>query len=236
MVILLLAAGLLVKSPILKRRLLIGSLVLLLFFSNSFISSEVMRTWEVEATPYSEVGSYDLGIVLTGITESKIFPGDRVYFAKGADRVFHAYQLYQQKKIGKILMSGGTGNLYYPNEKEALKLKQVFQQWGVPEKDLIVETESRNTYENAQFSAAIIRELFVQPKCLLITSASHMSRAKACFIKAGVEVDAFSTDFQTSERKLGSIVGFGLGGFVKWTILFKEWAGLAAYKIAGYID
>lgn len=234
-VIILLLASALVKPTRLRKILFWSGFGLLIFFSNSFVSSEVMRAWEIEATPFEEVGNYDIGIVLTGVTESKLFPGDRVYFSKGADRVFHAFQLYRQGRVSKILISGGTGSLFYAGPKEALKLKQVFNLVGVPDSDLIVEAESRNTHENAVFSTKIVNASFNNPKCLLITSAYHMRRARACFRKTGLNVDVFSTDFHTQERKIGTLIAFDLGGLRKWTILFKEWAGYIAYTVTGYI-
>lgn len=234
-VMLLLLASVLSKPKRLRKIFFWSGLGLLIFFSNSFISSEVMRVWEIEATPFDEVGHYDIGIVLTGVTESKVFPGDRVYFSKGADRVFHAFQLYRQGRIKKILISGGTGSLLFPGEEEALKLKRVFNLLGVPDSNLIVESESRNTHENAVFSTKIINASFNEPRCLLITSAAHMRRARACFQKTGLVVDVFSTDFRTDERKIGTWIIFDLGGLLKWTTLFKEWAGYIAYGVAGYI-
>ena len=98
-----------------------------------------------------------------------------------------------------------------------------------------MESESRNTHENAVFSTQIIKERFNNPSCLLVTSASHMRRARACFAKTGLKVDVFSTDFNTPRRKAGNLIVFNLGGLIKWTILFKEWAGCTAYWVMGYI-
>ncbi len=234
-VVLLLLCSAIVRSVRLRKILFWSGLGLLIFLSNSFVSSEVMRAWEIEATPYQEVGKYNVGIILTGVTEAKLYPGDRVYFAKGADRVIHAFQLYKQGRISKILISGGTGSLFYEGQLEALKLKEVLNLLGVPDSDLIVESDSRNTYENAVFSSEIIRTTFADPKCLLITSAYHVRRARACFRKTGLPVDVFSTDFHTAERKYGGLIVFNLGGIRKWSILFKEWAGYLAYAMVGYI-
>ncbi|HEY6456462.1 MAG TPA: YdcF family protein [Steroidobacteraceae bacterium] len=49
-----------------------------------------------------------------------------------------------------------------------------------------VENHSRDTHENAQFSAAILAQAGVQ-KVLLVTSAAHMARAVVEFNEAGID-------------------------------------------------
>ena len=73
--------------------------------------------------------------------------------------------------------------------------------------------------------------------CLLITSAFHMRRSLACYRKAGLDIETFSTDFYGLQDKifLTSILLPSIEGFIIWEKLFKEWTGFVAYKIAGYI-
>ena len=60
---------------------------------------------------------------------------------------------------------------------------------GVDPARIIVEDQSRNTEENARFTAAIVHP---EPKqrWLLVTSAFHMPRAIGVFEKAGFDVVA----------------------------------------------
>ena len=101
---------------------------------------------------------------------------------------------------------------------------------------IIVENESRNTFESAMNVKKNIRIAESKP-LLLITSAFHMRRSRACFKKAGVEVECFSTDFYTHPRYFTPDVLFvpNSEALVIWHKLFKEWAGMAAYWVAGYI-
>ena len=56
------------KNQLRKRKSLIFTLVLLLFFTNSFLFDEAMRQWEIPATKDSELSiTYNAGIVLGGI-------------------------------------------------------------------------------------------------------------------------------------------------------------------------
>ena len=77
----------------------------------------------------------------------------------------------------------------------------------------------------------------VETRSLLITSAFHMRRSKACFKKAGLPVDLFSTDFYSHPRYYtpDTLLVPQAEAITIWQKLFKEWTGMVAYKAAGYI-
>lgn len=221
-----------------KKAFLILGTALYFLFSNDFIINAIFQQWEIPPTPFSVIeGHYDVGVVLTGITNMRIEPQDRVYFQKGADRIMHAIELYKRGKIKKILITGGTGSLTRPDLLEADNLARTLQLFGVPEEDMIIENQSRNTYENAKFSADILREKYPDGRFLLITSAFHLRRAKGCFDKQGIETDVFSTDFYTHPVTYtpDSWLIPNENAFKKWVILEREIVGIVMYKLAGYI-
>lgn len=227
-----------VKKQPWKKRFFWTGFLLFLFFSNDFISNEVMRVWEVDTKPFSEVPPHEVGIVLTGSTVPFLQPNDRVYFQRGADRVTHSIQLYKLGLIKKILVSGGSGRLLGEDEPEANKFKKVMLMAGVNEADLIIENKTRNTRESAVAVKRILDSLNVSAEsCLLITSAFHMRRSMACYRKVGLVLESFSTDFYGVPDKpfIPTIFIPSIQGFIIWEKLFKEWMGLVAYKIAGYI-
>lgn len=214
-----------------------SSLILLFIFSNDFMANEAMQLWELPPTPYSTITvKYEYGIVLTGVTLNDFEPDDRVYFSRGADRVVHAVDLYKRGIIKRILISGGTGRLLTEGRPEAYELFKVMVMMGIPEEDLVIENESRNTYE----SAVRVKEILAsEPKqnLLLITSSFHMRRAKACFSKAGMSVTTFTTDFYSHKRNFTPETLFipKVEALQVWTKLFKEWMGMLAYRMVGYI-
>lgn len=224
------------KQPWKKRFFWIG-LSLFIFFSNDFIANEIMRAWEVDTKPFAETQAHEVGIVLTGTTQSHIQPDDRVYFQRGADRVTHTIQLYKLGLIKKILVSGGSGRLLDSDEPEANKYQKVMIMAGVSESDLIIENKTRNTHESAVAVKQMLDSLHIKGEdCFLITSAFHMRRSMACYRKAGLKVEPFTADFYSVPDK--PFITFFLPsvhGLVIWEKLFKEWTGLFAYKIAGYI-
>ena len=238
MVVLCFIASVVIKRQPWSKRFFWAGFVLLLFFSNDFISNAAMRSWEIDAKPFNTLSPRKLGIVLTGSTHSFLEPDDRVYFKRGADRVTHTIQLYKLGLIEKILVSGGTGRLLKADEPEANKYKKVMLMAGVPEQDILLENKTRNTYESAVAVKEILDSLhFTADDCLLITSAFHMRRSLACYRKAGLDIESFTTDFYGLQDKifLTSILLPSIEGFIIWEKLFKEWTGFVAYKMAGYI-
>jgi uncharacterized SAM-binding protein YcdF (DUF218 family) len=222
-----------------KRKILFFKLglVFLIFFSNRFIINEVISAWEIKPIKFSEVKKYDLGIVLTGVTNSRITPRDRVNFDKGADRVLHTVQLYKSGKIKKILISGGSGLLFGDSISEAEDLAKVFLMCGIPGQDLILEKRSVNTRENALFTKNLLEQKQIKGEYLLITSAFHLRRARQCFNKVGLNPDVFPVDFYSDQRKFTPDVLLLPNEFAlsKWTIIIHEIIGMITYKIMGYI-
>ena len=208
---------------------------LLLLLSNPFLSNAVMRAWEVSPVPLSSLGTYDVGIVLGGITTDKE-PRDRVHVAGAADRVLHAVQLYRAGKIKKILVSGGSGKIFKDQVPEAELLKRILLLSDIPAQDIIVEASSRNTRENALNCVRLLNERYPNQAYLLITSAYHIPRAEACFRQAGLAVatygvDLHSDEFQYTPDQLLPNVGALQG----WEIVVREWVGMVTYWAVGYI-
>jgi uncharacterized SAM-binding protein YcdF (DUF218 family) len=220
-----------------KRRLFWSAFGLLLFFSNDFIANEVMKAWEVKVTPFSAISAtYDYGILLTGVTGNDREPADRVYFQHGADRVVHTVELYKRGIIKKVIISGGTGRLLNKGRKEAEDLFKAMILMGVPEQDMVIEAESRNTHESALLVKKILGEE-QNYSLLLITSAFHVRRSAACFRKVDLQVETFSTDFYTHPRyfTLDVLLIPKIEALLIWQKLLKEWTGMGAYWMAGYI-
>lgn len=237
-VVVLLLASRLFRNGLWKKRLLWAGLILLFFFTNEFIANEVMKRWEVDARPFDSLRKYRLGIVLTGAAIPQLKPDDRVYFAKGADRVIHTVQLYKLGLIDKILVSGGSGRIIDIQEREADGFRDVMLLMGVPDSAIMVENWTRNTHESAlEVKKMLDRHGYRDEECLLITSAFHMRRSIACYRNVGLEPDDFSTDFYAHGGVYypDAFLIPKLDALIIWHKLVREWVGFAAYWMAGYV-
>jgi uncharacterized SAM-binding protein YcdF (DUF218 family) len=156
-----------------------------------------------------------------------------------ADRIWQAITLYKTGKIKKILISGGSGYVTGRGLKEAIQLRDVLITWGIPKNDLLVETTSRNTHENAEFTKKILDRSYPHfDKFLLITSGFHMKRSLACFRKENMNCDAFSTDLNTgpnSNYYWDQYIVPDIGTLFGWNRLVKEVIGYITYDVVGYI-
>jgi uncharacterized SAM-binding protein YcdF (DUF218 family) len=235
----LLLASFILRSARWKRILRITGISLLFFFSNHFIANEVMHIWELPARPFEELPHYKVAILLTGITSNKpLGPDDRVYFYLGADRATHTMQLYKLGYVDSIIISGGNGRLVDNGYRESVRLRELLQLTGVPDSSLFVDASSDNTRENAVESRKLLDSLGIDPsQCILVTSAFHMRRALACFRKVGANVDYFPCDMRSHPRVITPDVLFipKTEAILVWQKLLKEWTGMLAYKVAGYI-
>lgn len=213
-------------------------IALLFFFTNPFFSSVVMNAWELHPIEYQNLTKkYEYGILLTGITDPFKTPEDRVHFNKGADRLIHTLELYKKGIINKIIISGGSGSIMDQNLSESKSLSSVLLLSGVSHDDIIIESKSRNTHENALYTHDLLSKINFQDKVLLITSAFHMRRARACFAQANVNFDCFPTDYysKTMTYTPDELVIPNVESIKEWTVLFKEWIGYTAYFAMGYL-
>jgi uncharacterized SAM-binding protein YcdF (DUF218 family) len=94
-----------------------------------------------------------------------------------------------------IVVSGGV---VQHGEPEATVMKRwVEREFGAPV--LFAETMSRDTHENARYTAQLLSPLGVR-QVLVVTNAMHMARSMAEFRAAGLEPIAAPTGFVTADQ------------------------------------
>ncbi|MBI4944995.1 MAG: YdcF family protein [Bacteroidetes bacterium] len=236
-IFILLVIAIILKNPKRKNKSLLAAVLLFYFFSNSFIMEEVNRVWEVPATSYKDLKTYDAGIILGGILDYDV-KLDRMQFQRSADRLFQAVELYKTGVIKKIFFVGGSGSIEFYYLKEGMFVRRYLLLLGIPDKDIWIENESRNTHENAVGANEFLeKHEYTNGNFLLITSGSHMRRALACFEKVSLKVSPYSVD-----RRAGPIRRYtfdhllipNTGTLLDWASLIHEWIGMITYKIQGY--
>jgi uncharacterized SAM-binding protein YcdF (DUF218 family) len=154
----------------------------------------------------------------------------------GGDRYLEAAVLAHRYPDAKIVVSGGTGTMVLDGEGDADTAPKLFEGLGIPRSRLILEPESRNTYENVEN----IRKLVTPGKdetWLLVTSAFHMPRSVGLFRKAAFPVLPWPVDYRTSGQEgIGVMRDNPADSLQTTTMAIREWAGLVAYKFVGRID
>ena len=113
----------------------------------------------------------------------------------GAARLLTAARLAKQHSL-PVLISGGQ--VFSDGVSEALVAERILLQLGLPQEQIIVETQARTTKENAAYTAALCHERGYQ-NVLLLTSALHMPRSMQFFERylgeQGVKVAAYPCDY-----------------------------------------
>lgn len=106
---------------------------------------------------------------------------------------------------------------------------------GVGRDDIILESESRNTRENAVNSAAIWRSQGFDTG-LLVTSAMHMPRALAAFRKVGMDLVPVPIDYLSAEDDDPFPLLFlpNAASLRVSSLAIKEWLGLLVYHWRGW--
>lgn len=224
------------RNKLRKKRFFVVGIIALLVFSNEFILDEVFRWWETPGFNKTEIQKeYEFGVVLGGmLTYDK--SNDVINFQQGIDRMLQALDLYKSGKIKKIFISGGSGSLI-EECLEAKYLHDYFIRFGIPEEDLLYETESRNTDENARYTAEYFEKNNLSKEIILISSAYHLPRASKCFEKSGFIVKSYPANRFSGPRKFVFDHCFipNAGVLARWNSITHEWIGYISYWIMGYM-
>jgi uncharacterized SAM-binding protein YcdF (DUF218 family) len=210
-----------------------------LFFSNSVIVDEAVRFWEVKMKKNSELQKYDVGIVLGGgmVNIDRMYD-NRLIFQSNTDRILQALDLYESGIINKILISSGSGSIVFKDMLEASLLRNYLLKIKVADSAMIIDSTSKNTYENAVNTVKILNEKYKKGKFLLITSSMHMRRASACFRKQGLTFDVYPTNKRVSDVRrwdLSYLFVPNIECFSDWGKLIHEMIGYSSYKVMGYL-
>jgi uncharacterized SAM-binding protein YcdF (DUF218 family) len=221
------------KLPERRKKLVLVSMLILFLASNKVLVNEITRAWEMD--PKTEVKIPETAIILGGYAEFDAHR-NRVQMSDAADRLYSVVNLYQQKKIKRIILSGGSSSVTGRTKPEADYVLPILKNYGIPDSVVIKESKSRNTYENALNTSKILKDRHIEGPVLLVTSSFHMRRSVGTFTKAGVDVQAYPVHF---------ISDYGRGYFLpdffipssealfRCDAIIKEWVGYLAYAITG---
>jgi uncharacterized SAM-binding protein YcdF (DUF218 family) len=218
------------------RRVLLTILVVFYGLSIPITADSLMRWLE---GPYRTPGDlrqkYDTVIVLSGILHLQQSQPGHLEFNDAVDRALAGVALVKQGKGATLLLAGGSGSLFHQDISEAVLLRDFVIEFGLQPQQILLDTTSRNTYENAVNAAKIVRAHHYQ-HVLLVTSAAHMRRSLAAFHKQGISPDPYPVDIRTGEREITPFSFIpSADSLAGATEVIREVFGLVAYRLQGYI-
>lgn len=176
-------------------------------------------------------------IILGGFEDGWVSAGrGALTINESGERLTEGVRLAREIPDAKVLFSGGVGALWRAGEDATAPVAAYLEAAGIDRSRILLEGASRNTIENAAFSAKL-----VHPKpgerWVLVTSAYHMPRAVGLFRKAGFTILPMPVDYRT--RGWEDVWRFFdrlPAGLQRFDLAMTEWLGLLAARLTGNID
>jgi uncharacterized SAM-binding protein YcdF (DUF218 family) len=178
------------------------------------------------------------GIILLGGFEDGWVSRGRGGLAlnEAAERLTEGVRLALKHPQAKLVFTGGVGGFLSGGTDAAGPVGDLLADYGIARERIVLEDRARNTYENALFTADLVKPKPGE-RWVLVTSAYHMPRAIGVFRHAGFDVVPLPVDYRTRGTvdltRLFERIGAGLE---RTDLAFKEWVGLAAYRVTGRTD
>ncbi|WP_291741098.1 YdcF family protein, partial [Limnobacter sp. UBA1615] len=220
-----------------RARIMVLAQLQLLAFSLPWVGDTLLGQLEDEALVMEAnrplPPNVDAIVVLGGGLEGR-YDGVRALpdLNDAGDRVWQGARLYKQGVAPRMVLSGGLFQADPRKEAEAPGMKMFMLDMGVPENALVIEGNSRTTFENALRTRELLGE--DSSNIALVTSAFHMGRSVLWFEKAGFTVYPVRTDIRVLNESRA---------FWEWlpkpqaldesTIAIKEYLGRLQLKVSG---
>jgi len=180
------------------RQLVMFSLLLLVTLSSPLVATPLIGSLESWYHPPQLTPSdrFDAIVVLGGGIEEKgsLRPTTEPS-SYSRNRTTCGVDLYQQGYAPTLVLTGGDASAFGTGPKVAVEMKRWAVRLGVPESATMIDTEARNTYENATGT----KRLLGPASILLVSSASHLPRAVPVFTKQGFRVTPAPCDYVSQD-------------------------------------
>jgi uncharacterized SAM-binding protein YcdF (DUF218 family) len=188
--------------------------------------------------PPADMPAPDGVIVLGGAMDERVTAArGRAALNDAAERLVALVELARRYPQARIVFTGGSAALGGSDHTEAEAAAVFMSEIGLDPGRVILESRSRNTWENAELTRALVHPAPGE-RWLLVTSAAHMPRSIGIFRRAGFPVTAFPVDYRTMGRPRAlwridrhAIEALGLVDYAA-----HEYIGLAAYYLTGKTD
>jgi len=238
--LLLALAGLVAQSwaPRVGRVIALLAIAALMIMTFSPLGKLMLRPLEARFPVPSREAAAPYGIMILGgaIDDELTVKHGEVDLLEGASRLTEAALLAKRYPQARVFYTGGSAYAVGGVSHEADEGRALLVGLGVEPERIGLETQSRNTDENARFSAAILKP---QPGQVwwIVTSAFHIPRSMGLFRKAGFDAVAYPVDFRTyGDGRDYRAELFRVNELSLFDLALHEWTGLTAYYLSGKID
>lgn len=233
---LLICAGAIFRSLRIGRLCLRGGIVLLAIAGFSPLGHNSLVWLETRHPRMTEFPDKVDGIIVLGgaielrnsVAHQQIQLNDRA--ARLTEMVFLG-NLYPD---AKLVFTGGDGELNRTSTNESIELNTLLKNIGFNPSRVIFEGESRNTYENMEFSKTLVKPGSGE-KWVLVTSAFHMPRSAAIFESNGWAVTPYPAGYLTDGQYRVYPSLDVLGNMYKFQVAAREFIGIMAYTLTDKI-
>lgn len=166
------------------------------------LSKPLLASLETYAMDTFKVTSEVSAIVIMGGGQESVqtIASGKGQFNSSGERFLEAFRIYNLKERPLLIFSGGVASRFHDlNASDATEL--VMRDFGIPQNQLYLEKNAKNTLDNALFVDDYIKELGVSPKTtVVVTSAFHARRTKFAFCLVSPQKYLFAfTDFRAAE-------------------------------------
>jgi len=207
--------------------------VALTCFSFGFLSNTLLGTLENKYPPLTDLqeirGVKWIVVLGGGIVSDNRFPANGQISGSSLSRLVEGIRIHNNLKGSKLILSGGA---VFDPVPEAEVLADVALSLGVEEENILLESVSKDTEDQAQ-NIQKIAKLHKNERFVLVTSASHMPRAVALFRSFGMQPIPAPIDFWVKNQSgINPLLFFpSSSGLRKMERVFHEYLGLAWTKL-----
>jgi uncharacterized SAM-binding protein YcdF (DUF218 family) len=205
---------------------------LLYLLSLGPVADAILRPLERQAPPLHDdrLAAVDAVVVPGGGSVDLEWMGAKaVPNAETLSRLVVGVRLAKKLNV-PLVLCGGNGEPFVTTVRDADAMERSALEMGLPQKQLIVERESRNTLENSHAVRTLVRGDCI----ILATSAYYMRRARAMFERRGFTViPASAYHLAQSRNPSASLLIPGASNLFHSTQGIAEWISMSWWSLRG---
>jgi len=181
------------------RLVALASFAVVYVLGSPLIAPQLIGPLEEQYPPFDATSQqhFDAIVVLGGgiYEKGSLRPSSMLNEASLA-RTVCGVDFFAQGIADRLVMSAGDTTIFGQGPEESVEMKRFAVRLGISPDAILIENHSRTTHENAIETKRLLGEQSI----LLVTSASHMPRAMAHFVRQGLNATAAPCGYKLTDR------------------------------------